>query len=388
MMGFGRIGLGLVPTGPRSTTPVPPHLLALVPKPQGKNETVKSAGADPILDTVPLIKRLARRQMWQGKKLAHALKGATVEETLRNDFDFIFNHIQYVPDKKGEEQVRSLRRLVHEGKGDCDCFTNALSNLLLNQGIEHELRVAAYDTNPNSLMGMFRSVLTGLGLISAGDWQHIYINVPLAGGRHITVDPVVHRFNYEVPTAKTKDFKMKLVSLDGPMAFAAPSFGYLGACPPKPAAPAAVAPGTTAPTEPTAPGVAKPTKQYVTFSQLKNEGKLSVQEILMEENFDFEPAPGGYEVQTKYGKRTVPNIIAMGDRQALLDELNNPTVEKLNETKSTNPNQWSTAAKWAGGILLSALALTALFGSSKPSTKALAGPPKQRQKKRLAVAQM
>jgi len=54
---------------------VPANLLALVPKPDGENEVIKSSGADPEKDTVPLIKKLAKRQMWQGKKLAEALKG-------------------------------------------------------------------------------------------------------------------------------------------------------------------------------------------------------------------------------------------------------------------------------------------------------------------------
>src|SRR6185369_2347443 len=136
--------LGMVPNGRRDVTPVPDNLLALVPKPTGINEVIKQAGADPIKDTVPLIKRLAKRQRWQGKKLAMALEGDTIYETVKNDWEFIFNHIQYVKDPDNSEQVRSLRRLVHEGKGDCDCFTNGLQNLLINQGINFSYRVAKY----------------------------------------------------------------------------------------------------------------------------------------------------------------------------------------------------------------------------------------------------
>jgi hypothetical protein len=178
--------LGLVPNGKRKVTPVPAHLLALVPKPTGVNEVIKPANADPLKDTVPLIKKLVKRQLWQGKKLAAALKKGSVYETVKSDWDFIFNHIQYKLDADGKEQVRSLRRLIWEGKGDCDCYTNALSNLLTNQGIDHELRVTSYNNSP--------------------DPSHIYIVVPTSGGKRITLDCVVHKFNYEVPFTAKKDF--------------------------------------------------------------------------------------------------------------------------------------------------------------------------------------
>jgi len=180
-------GLGMVPTGKRTVSPVPASLKAMVPRPTGNNEVVKQSGADPYRDTVPLIQRLVKRQLWQGKKLAQALKGKTVEETVRNDWDFFIKHIQYQQDAEGKEQVRSLRRTVHSGAGDCDDYVCSLSNILTNQGIDHKLRVTAYngDTNPS----------------------HIYIIVPTSAGKHITLDPVVHKFNYEVPFTSKTDFK-------------------------------------------------------------------------------------------------------------------------------------------------------------------------------------
>lgn len=84
----------------------------MVPKPTGANEVIKPADADPIRDTVPLIKKVYKRQLWQGKKLAQALKGSTVAETVRNDWNFLFKHIQYEKDAVGKEQIRSLRRMV------------------------------------------------------------------------------------------------------------------------------------------------------------------------------------------------------------------------------------------------------------------------------------
>jgi hypothetical protein len=175
--------LGLVPNGKRAVTPVPANLLALVPKPEGTNEIVKKRNADPIRHTVPLILKLSKRQKWQGKKLAAALTGKSLQETVRNDYDFIFNHIQYQEDPEDVETIRSLRRLIYDGAGDCDCFTNALSNLLQNQNIAHKLKVTAPP--------------------GRSDWGHIYIIVPTGSGNYITLDPVVHEYDTEAPYSKS-----------------------------------------------------------------------------------------------------------------------------------------------------------------------------------------
>ncbi len=194
-IGDGRVPLGMVPTGRRTVKPLPASLKKLVPNPDDNNVTYKRYGADPVRDTVPLIQRMVRRQLWQGRKLAAKLKGNTVEQTARNDWQFIFDYIQYAKDSDGQEQVRSLRRLVGDAKGDCDCYTSALLNLLINQGIKPKIRIAKYN--------------------GSSDFSHIYVIIPNSDGTHITVDPVVHQFNYEVPFTDKKDFDMKLVGLDG-----------------------------------------------------------------------------------------------------------------------------------------------------------------------------
>ena len=177
--------LGLVPAADRKVRPMPASLRNLVPPPTGENENVKSADADPIYDTVPFIRKVVGRTLYQTKKLAAKLKGNSTLETARNDFNFIYDYIRYKLDDSGIEQVRSPRRLIYEAAGDCDCFATLLSSLLTNQGIDHSLRVAAYNGN---------------------DWTHIYVIVPYRGS-YITLDPVTNEFNYEVKPSATKDFK-------------------------------------------------------------------------------------------------------------------------------------------------------------------------------------
>lgn len=195
--------LGYVPAGKRTVTPVPSWALGLVPKPMGTNETVKD-NEDTEADTIPLIIRKVKRTLNHTAKLAQRLKGKDLQTTAQNDWNFIFKHIQYVEDEPGKEQVRSPRRLIHEGKGDCDCFTVTLSSLLLNQRIPHFLRIMKQN--------------------AGGEWSHIYIVVPKNGRvdkkltsrtEYIVIDCVTHKFDYEAPKVQHKDFPMALQSLDG-----------------------------------------------------------------------------------------------------------------------------------------------------------------------------
>ncbi len=211
MIAFGSNSLGLVANGTRRVTPVPAALLKLVPKPDDQNLTIKKKGADTLRDTVPLMLSKIKRTAWQSKKLAGVLKGNTLAQTLRNDWNFVFNHIQYKLDTKGIEQVRSPRRMIHEGIGDCDCFSVTLGTFLINQGIKAKLRIAKYSNavNPN-------------------EWSHVYIVVPKDGNvkkslsnrsDYYVIDPVVHQFDYEEKPSEVKDFplngNMELQFLDG-----------------------------------------------------------------------------------------------------------------------------------------------------------------------------
>jgi len=187
-------GLGLVPDGPRAVTPVPPELLALVPKPKNIRTRIKADDCDPERDTVPLMKKMISETAKAMKPLGDALKGKSVEETVRNFYDFVFKHIQYVEDPQKTELVRDPQVTIYDGKGDCDCFTVLIGSLISGQKIPVSLRIAAYQNK--------------------GEWGHVYIMVP-DKGKEIIADPVVHEFNYEAPAVDKKDFKMELVRLSG-----------------------------------------------------------------------------------------------------------------------------------------------------------------------------
>jgi hypothetical protein len=193
--GAKHIALGLVPNGERPVTPVPARYLRLVPKPANKTVMIKTSGADPERDTVPLMKKKIRKCVHQVEKLAKELKSSSVYETVKKDWNFIFDHIQYVQDPDDVESVRDPARTIHDAKGDCDCFTVLLGCLLSAQNIPFKIRVAAYD-NPK-------------------EWSHVYIIVPVDKSKYITVDPVLHKYDQEAKFTNKKDFDMKLASLEG-----------------------------------------------------------------------------------------------------------------------------------------------------------------------------
>lgn len=174
-------------------------------------------------DTMPLIVSKAKRTAWQTKKLAAKLKGSSLAQTLRNDSDFILKYIRYVKDSPDHEQIRSPRRLIHDAKGDCDCYAVTLATLLINQGIKFRFRITQYASAP-------------------GQWAHIYIVVPkdqrFTGSLskrsdYVVVDPVTNLHDHEVNFLRKRDYTMSLQYLDGIAGARYGGFSGFGECPPK-----------------------------------------------------------------------------------------------------------------------------------------------------------
>jgi hypothetical protein len=330
-------GLGLAPNGKRTVTPIPANLLNLVPSPQGKNEVVKSSDADPERDTLPMIMRNVRRQKWQGAKLAKALKGSSRHATVKNIYDFIFNHIQYEQDPSGSETVRSLRRLVADKKGDCDCFSSAIANLLLNLDIPFAFRIAAYN--------------------GSSDYSHIYIVVPKAGNSlasgYYTIDPVVHRFNYEVPFSKKKDFNMNLKSLDG-----------LAAC------------------ESDKGKNGKRKLLTMPASQLASMGLVSTEKVLADANIPFTATVVDGAPAYQVGNQTVAGFVQQTDAPALVSSLQTQLASQQTQQEQAQADAQKTTtkeAKAAGLVALGLLAFAAIANEfkSKPGVNGLGAPRKK-----------
>lgn len=326
----------------RTVTPVPKFILDMVPAPTGKNETVKSGNEDVMADTMPLIKQKIKRTLHHTKRLAAYLKGKTTEETLRNDANLILRHIKYVKDATGKEQIRSPRRLLHEGKGDCDCFVVFLSSLLTNQNIPHALRVIKQHDDA---------------------WSHIYIVVPNVNGKQVTLDCVTDKFDSEPYYSEKKDFNMALEYLDGVQGLPTKPVGLgrmggLADCKPKQAEPF------------------KPLIRYYDTQALINQGYVPTVDMIKENNLTADyvenaEGVGSFNVDTPTGVKTLPTVLTQAEADQFIAETKNPVVEQEKILTASTDIKPLVKPATLGWVALATLAVTLLWPSvPKPTVPA------------------
>jgi hypothetical protein len=213
MRKVGVTGLGLVASGKRN--------IRAGYEFEGLYNTRGLVGTNPIIggelsntyDTLNHMANIVSSTLVDTEKVAGKLESGSLEQTLRNIWNHVYNHFQYEKDATGIEQVRRPGRSWKDRKRgiDCDCMSVVISSLLhnLKTPISHAFRKAAYN--------------------EATGWQHVYVVVPkkgtslaeLSGSRHVdrskyyVLDCVVDKFDYEVPYLKKFDKVMKIQYLNG-----------------------------------------------------------------------------------------------------------------------------------------------------------------------------
>src|SRR6218665_1515925 len=165
----------------------------LFPEAPDVDHTVKKGAS--VSDTVAFIPAIVRKDYWHVTRYVDKeLRGLSTYEACKKLWHFVKYHIEYEKDERGAEQVRSGRRLIKDGKGDCDCFTTFINKCLYNLQIPYTNRITKY---------------------SEDYFQHIYPIVPLGNRQYIVMDAVAHSFNYEEPYSEKQDYPMDLQYLDG-----------------------------------------------------------------------------------------------------------------------------------------------------------------------------
>lgn len=126
---------------------------------------------------------------YQTKKIAQILKGNTVEQTVDNIYNFLYNHVQYNIDGINQN-LRSPASSWQERKTGIDCKSYSIfaSTILLNLGIEHSFRKVKQKYYQPKY------------------WTHVYVVVKTNNGQFV-IDPTV-KVNEEVPIVKKKDIKV------------------------------------------------------------------------------------------------------------------------------------------------------------------------------------
>ncbi len=168
------------------------HLFA---KPTGIDKTINSNAN--VSHTVKFIPQVVKSCGWQVEKFVNQeLKGLSLYDACKKLWEFVRYHIEWVRDMQFKEQVRSPRRLIWDGKGDCDCGTTFVNTCMYVYGARNiTCRITAYD--------------------GADNFSHIYSVIPDPKGGEIIIDFCVHKFNYQKPYSKKEDYNMELQFLDG-----------------------------------------------------------------------------------------------------------------------------------------------------------------------------
>ncbi len=128
---------------------------------QAGNCTVELESNGDTLHSVNSIKDAAYHYQTQTKALAQALAGGSLEETVSNNYAYLYTHYQYEIDGM-LQRLRSPRcAFAQRFVGiDCKSFSLLASTLLLNQNIVHYIR--RIKQNSQKLQG----------------WSHVYIVIP------------------------------------------------------------------------------------------------------------------------------------------------------------------------------------------------------------------
>ncbi len=147
-------------------------------------------------DVVTWAGKVVASYSYQTKALAMALKKESPMATLRNIWEFAYNHIQYRLDRPGMEQLRTPARTWADRRSgvDCDDYTIFIASLLYNLQIPFKFRIAEYDHK--------------------GYYQHIY-PIALLNGKEIPMDAVIDQFNFEKQFSSNKDFSMTKLGISG-----------------------------------------------------------------------------------------------------------------------------------------------------------------------------
>lgn len=177
---------------------------SLIPKPTGKRVKIDE-DMNPF-NTVPEMFKIVKETAYQTQKLAtHLANSGSPVRNCEAIWQFIFDYILYKEEE--EEELREPSHSWHIQRHlGCDCDDMAIfaASLLYNLNIPFQFRITKY-----------RDALTGL----KKDWQHVYVIVPIKtqvnGKNYLIIDPVLNKFNCEIPFAEKHDFNMGTYRLSG-----------------------------------------------------------------------------------------------------------------------------------------------------------------------------
>ena len=140
-------------------------------------------------DTLKFMDQWTKKYYKQLERIALLLKGATIQETVSNIYDWLYNHFQYNIDTDVQKLFAPSSAWYYRKKGiDCKSYSVLASALLLNLKIPHS----------------FRKVM----LSGSNKWSHVYVIVNDENNNsYYVIDATTHN-NKEVNYKIKYDYTM------------------------------------------------------------------------------------------------------------------------------------------------------------------------------------
>jgi hypothetical protein len=173
----------------------------ILPAKNGKLQKFRDGDTFDIIQVILETSHIARQDTAQ---FARYLIGSHLMETLRNDYDFVLNNIEYKVDEPGFQYIKTPARAWADKIADCKSFSIFLGSLLENQGIPYMFRFVSFRKDDPTK-------------------THVYVVVPWKGQNSVIMDIVTKKFNYEKPYQFKEDKMTKIYQMSG-----------IGAAPAKP----------------------------------------------------------------------------------------------------------------------------------------------------------
>lgn len=151
----------------------------LIKKPIGKVTLINPVGKTmDIVNEVKDINRLPSHTE-DTKRFAQCLKNSkSLKQTIMNVFWFTAKNIAYKVDGYAIQKTQTPSVIWNTRLGDCKSYALFQSSLLKNLNIPHNYKFAGYDPASDNV-------------------THVYIEIPLAGGNYVVLDPCMKSFDKE-----------------------------------------------------------------------------------------------------------------------------------------------------------------------------------------------
>lgn len=171
--------------------------------PKAENITTLYGVGNELL-TVELMVKQWQKSVPQAREIAKSLYTGNMKQDAQNVYNFIKERVQYVNDAPGTEEVRTLARLLSDGKGDCDDMSVSIAAILSAMGYNPVFNVIAQNGNER-----YSHVFTTVGDFPRTDNIHV---------QGYAMDPVppLTRFNQIAPNiSKNMKQGLKHYALNG-----------------------------------------------------------------------------------------------------------------------------------------------------------------------------